>query len=71
MKCPYRKNIVHQPDRNEHYIRYFAQDIEEFGNCYENECPFYVDKRCYKAEMETNGRIGSPADSGIAGLIYT
>lgn len=32
MKCPYRRNILHKPEG----------DFEEFGECYEKECPFYL-----------------------------
>lgn len=61
MKCPYRKIILHQPDREEGMRRIFARDIEDFAECYGKECPFYrsetngleiTHERCEKATSE-------------------
>lgn len=59
MKCPYRKTIVHWPEiRDGEKIR-FARDTEEFGECYEEKCPFFEkyengEKDCRKAAREEN-----------------
>ena len=37
MKCPFRKIIKHE----EKYANRSAEDIEEFAECYKEECPFY------------------------------
>lgn len=55
MKCPYRKTVIHQPDRTEGYTRYFSKDIEEFSECYENKCPLYIAGQCMRAEAEMEG----------------
>lgn len=52
MKCPFRKTVIHQPDRTEGYTRHFAQDIETYPDCYENQCPFYFSGQCMRAEAE-------------------
>lgn len=55
MKCPYRKIVIHQPDRMYGDTRKFAVDTEEYPNCYENKCPFYIGGRCMRAEAEMEG----------------
>lgn len=58
MKCPYQTKVIHKPEDTEGYIKHFAEDITEFGDCYGNECPYYyttqtydgVDEHCYRAE---------------------
>ena len=42
MKCPYRKEITHYSERESGYVIYPAKDVEEFADCYEKECPFYM-----------------------------
>ena len=39
MKCPFRKIIKHE----EKYCNMPAKDIEEFAECYEKECPYYIE----------------------------
>ena len=34
MKCPYRKIIIKRPETKGNYTIKFAQDIEEFADCY-------------------------------------
>ena len=55
MKCPYRKEIIHVPTRTEGYHRIFPKDIEEFPECYKEECPLYIDGRCVRAVVEIKG----------------
>ena len=62
MKCPYQTIITHKPESAYGYVRHFAQDITEFGDCVKTECPFYytteykstrlVKEHCRKAESE-------------------
>lgn len=55
MKCPYQTRVIHKPERKEGYVRYFAEDITEFCECVENECPFYYKHttgHCRKVENE-------------------
>lgn len=59
MKCPYRKTIVHQPEIREGDKIRFERQTEEFGECYESECPFFRtrpdgEKDCRKAAREEN-----------------
>jgi len=42
MKCPYRKEVIHYPEQTIGYVKEYARDIEEFADCYEKECPFYM-----------------------------
>ena len=55
MKCPYRKTVIHQREYQRNYVTHFARDIEEYQDCYENQCPFYISGRCMKAEAEMEG----------------
>lgn len=41
MKCPYQTIIIHKPESTRNYVKYYAEDITEFGECYKSECPFY------------------------------
>lgn len=59
MKCPYQTRVIHIPEDTEGYIKHFAEDITEFGECVKSECPFYYTswahktvERCHKAESE-------------------
>lgn len=62
MKCPYQKRVIHKPEYTEGYVRHFAEDITEFGDCVMTECPFYytiehslvreITEHCRKAESE-------------------
>lgn len=61
MKCPYQTRVIHKPEYTEGYVRNFAEDITEFGDCFETECPFYytteyaknkITEHCRKAESE-------------------
>jgi hypothetical protein len=56
MKCPYRKNIIHAPKRTEGYYEKFPKDIEEFPDCYKEECPLYIDGKCMRVEVELRGK---------------
>lgn len=40
MKCPYQTITVHVPESLGHY----AQERVTFGDCFMNECPFYLTK---------------------------
>ena len=65
MKCPYQTKVIHKPEDTEGYIKSFAEDITEFCECVEEECPFYyttdkrtpsyhkVIKHCRRAEGES------------------
>jgi len=60
MKCPYQTRVIHKPEYTEGYVKNFAKDITEFGDCVKTECPFYyttwahdVIEHCRKAEKET------------------
>lgn len=61
MKCPYQTKVIHKPEYTEGYVKHFAEDTTEFGDCIETECPFYyttvVKELCRKAESE--GKDGS------------
>ena len=61
MKCPYRKVIIHEEKKNFRP----AKDVEEFAECYGEECPLYfynsmldaeycgnIKKRCRNKEVE-------------------
>ena len=57
MKCPYQTITTHKPEYTDGYVKHFAKDTVEFGDCIKNECPFYyttwVHKKvehCSKAE---------------------
>jgi len=62
MKCPYQTRVIHKPEYTEGYVKNFAEDITEFGDCLETECPFYyaieyktarqIIEHCRKAESE-------------------
>lgn len=53
MKCPYRKIITHE----EKYCNMPAKDIEEFAECYKEECPFYYKGEGFRGiEIETCDR---------------
>lgn len=41
MKCPFRKITIHKPRSVDGYMVYDAREVEEFGNCYKEECPYY------------------------------
>lgn len=43
MKCPYRVNIEHAPEKREsQFALYRGQsEIVWFGECYKEECPFW------------------------------
>ena len=56
MKCPYRKEIIHQREYKSGYTTHWAKDIEEFSDCYENKCPFYFSGRCMRAEADMKGK---------------
>ena len=63
MKCPYQTIVIHKPEITEGYLRGFARDVTEFGNCDETECPFYytteyglarqITEHCRRAEKES------------------
>lgn len=54
MKCPYQTKVIHKPEYTEGYVKNFAEDITEFGECLKSECPFYyastTAEHCRKAE---------------------
>lgn len=62
MKCPYQTRVIHKPEYTEGYVKNFAEDITEFGDCVKTECPFYytteyapvrmITEHCRKAESE-------------------
>ncbi len=41
MKCPFRKKIIHKPEIRNGYYPIYPQDVTEYMDCYENDCPFY------------------------------
>ena len=68
MKCPYQTIVIHKPEYTEGYVKHFAKDITEFGDCVKAECPFYyttganiIIEKCRKADTE-----GTPSPSGKA-----
>lgn len=61
MKCPYQTRVIHKPEYTENYKKHYAMDITEFGDCIEEECPYYRyrinfdasrSERCLRAESE-------------------
>ena len=57
MKCPYRKETIIQPEIREGEKIRFERHTEEFCNCYQEECPFFVkygngEEGCRKAKRE-------------------
>ena len=62
MKCPYQTRVIHKPEYTKGYVRHYAEDITEFGDCVKTECPFYytteyklarkITEHCRKAESE-------------------
>ena len=48
MKCPYRKITYHFPQTYMHT----ARDEEVFAECYGTECPYYVESRHYRGDIE-------------------
>ncbi len=63
MKCPYQTKTIHKPEYTDGYIKHFAEDITEFCDCVQDECPFYYEtwahrkvKHCKKAESEEGGK---------------
>lgn len=49
MKCPFRTDRIHTSNG------YNSSDRYEFGECYENDCPFYKEKynkgECKRTEI--------------------
>ena len=53
MKCPYRKSVIHKPPYIAGNTQYCAEDIENFEECYRDECPYYIAVGvCGKAQNE-------------------
>lgn len=61
MRCPYQTIVIHKPEYTEGYVKHFAKDITEFGDCVQAECPFYfyyttrenkTIEHCRKADTE-------------------
>lgn len=54
MRCPYRTKVVHQPQKTKGYTTIFAEDITEFAECHEKECPYYdfYNRKCMKVAWE-------------------
>ena len=62
MKCPYQILVTHKPEHTVGYVIYPAEDITQFGECLNKECPFYyeteykparkVTPHCKRAESE-------------------
>ena len=61
MKCPYQTRLIHKPEYIENYVKHFAMDVIEFGDCVKEECPYYHyriyddashKEYCLKAESE-------------------
>lgn len=67
MKCPYQTRVIHKPEYTEGYVKNFAEDITEFGDCLRTECPFYytteykparqITQHCRKAESEDKNEL--------------
>ena len=42
MKCPYQKKVIHIPEAYlDMKTALYAEDITQFCDCLESECPFY------------------------------
>lgn len=56
MICPFRKTIRHNYGHGPNHAP--TSDVEEYGDCYEDRCPFFVPERmgepehCIKADRE-------------------
>lgn len=48
MKCPYRKIIKHEKMGMSSTD---TIDIEEFADCYKDDCPFYSPEKRYKKDI--------------------
>ena len=55
MRCPFRKIVNHYAEREEAYVTVRAKDVEEFAECYREECPYY---RSFFGQEERCGRVG-------------
>ena len=63
MKCPYRKNVIHAPKRTEGYYEKFPKDIEEYPECYKEECPLYINEKCMRVAAEIFVPVSTTMDS--------
>lgn len=56
MKCPYQIIVTHIPERTSGYVKHFAEDRTEFGECINSRCPFYYTfankEHCRRTESE-------------------
>ena len=61
MKCPFQMMVIHKPEYTQNYVRHYAMDINQFGDCVKEECPYYRyrinsdasrTEYCLKAESE-------------------
>lgn len=43
MKCPFQTTVTHIPEHMEEggIIKVYPKDVTSFGECLEDECPFY------------------------------
>lgn len=51
-KCPFRTTTTHIPERKSGYKIYCAQEIVEFGECYEGKCPYFDNGKCTQTKPE-------------------
>lgn len=55
MKCPFRRIVTHKPASFSEYRMTYEQEIEDFAECYERECPCYdyINKECRRIKKQT------------------
>lgn len=42
MKCPFQTTVTHVPEHfKEGIVKVFAKDVTTFGECLEEDCPFF------------------------------
>lgn len=53
MKCPYRVMVIHHDGERGEYTYIPQREIEEYPECYREECPFYEEHNvCKKVKAE-------------------
>lgn len=68
MKCPYQTRTIHQPEVVNEHGRKCAEDITVFGECLDDECPFYYHKKVFGDERIGCGRANAIMAQGIITL---
>ena len=68
MRCPYQTKTIHQPEVVDEHGRINAEDLTVFGECIDDECPFYYHKKVFGDERTGCGRANAIMAQGIITL---